>query len=255
VAPHEWASDAKAISQRLSGGASARISFAVECVNGLHYLSDIDGQLVPLDAATDVLGHNWQVVDMAHVRWAAGSAITALDLCAAALGRLYCGVSGEDARDLDLEGIKRREHRDVLRAAPGDPAEWAARVRGDRRYSDLLDLRHQLTHRVRPRHYKVELHEAVHVSDYTEIAPVTAEERKQAQDRRRAHMVAHAEAQAQAEAAARARDVTRRTRFALIGTDMPVPKILRLARDVATEHVERFLELPLTPQSAVNDTE
>jgi hypothetical protein len=36
---------------------------------------------------------------------------------------------------------------------------------------------------------------------------------------------------------------------------MPVPNILRLARDVATEHVERFLELPLMPQSALNDTE
>jgi hypothetical protein len=151
VALHEWASDAAAIAQRVSGDVSARISFAVECVNGLHYLSDIDTQLVPVDAATDVLGHNWQVVDMAHARWAAGSAITALDLCAAALGRLYCGISGDDARDLDLEGIKRREHRDVLRAAPGDPAEWAARVRGDNRYNGLLDLRHQLTHRVLPR--------------------------------------------------------------------------------------------------------
>jgi hypothetical protein len=161
---------------------SARISFAVECVDGLHYLCDIDEQLVPLDAATDVLGHNWQVVDMAHVRWAAGSAITALDLCTAALGRLYCGISGDDARDLDLEGIKRREHRDALRAAQGDPAAWAARVRGDYRYSQLLDLRHQLTHRVRPRHYKVELHEALQVSDCAEIAPQTLEERTQAQD-------------------------------------------------------------------------
>jgi hypothetical protein len=255
VAPHDWASDAAATAQRLSGDVSARISFAVECVNGLHYLSDIDGQLVPLDAATDVLGHNWQVVDMAHVRWAAGSAITALDLCAAALGRLYCGISGDDARDLDLEGIKRPEHRDVLRAAPGDPAAWAAGVRGEHRYSDLLDLRHQLTHQVRPHHYKVELHEALHVSDYAEIAPQTPEERAQAQERRRAHMAAHAEAQAGGEAEAAARNVTRRTRFALIGTEVPVPKVLRLARDVATEHVERFLELPLTPSVAAKDTE
>jgi hypothetical protein len=228
---------------------SARISFAVECVNGLHYLFDIDGQLVPRDAATDILGHNWQAVDMAHVRWAAGSAITAVDLCAAALGRLYCGVSDDDARDLDLEGIKRREHRDVLRAAPGDPAEWAAHVRGDKRYSDLLDLRQQLTHRIRPRHYKVELHEAVHISDYAEIAPQTLEERKQSQERRREHMAAHAEAQAREEAEAAARNVTRRTRFALLATEMAVPTILRLARDVATEHVEQFLKLPLTTSS------
>lgn len=250
MAPHDWRSDAAAIAQRLSGDVSAPISFAVECVNGLHYLCDIDGQLVPRDAATDVLGHNWQVVDMAHARWAAGSAITAVDLCAAALGRLYCGISSDDARDLDLDGIKSREHRDVLRAAPGDPAEWAARVRGDHRYSDLLELRHQLTHRVRPRHYKVELHEALHVSDYAEIAPQTLEERKQAQERRRAHMAAHAEAQARKEAEAAARNVTRRTRFALGASEMPVPKILRVARDVATEHVEQFLELPLTRPSA-----
>ena len=37
----------------------SRLSFAVECVNGLHYLADLDDDLIPRDAATDVLAHEW----------------------------------------------------------------------------------------------------------------------------------------------------------------------------------------------------
>lgn len=92
--------------------AQARLSFAIECMDGSHYLVDLDEHLVSSDAATDVLGHHWQVVDMAHVRWPTGTAISALDLCAAALGRLYCGISG----DWDLSVKSARE---TLTAVPG----------------------------------------------------------------------------------------------------------------------------------------
>jgi hypothetical protein len=105
---------------------------ASRCVNGLHYLADLDEHLVPLDAATDVLSHGWQVVDMAHVRWPAGSGITALDLCAAALGRLYCGIADDDTWDLPVESA-RDNHWETLTTAPGEPARWIAAVRGDHR--------------------------------------------------------------------------------------------------------------------------
>jgi hypothetical protein len=149
---HSWARDPQIAARRINSidaEAQARLSFAVECVDGLHYLVDLDKHLVPNDVATDVLNHNWQVVDMAHVRWAAGSAITALDL-AAALGRLFCGISGEE-RDLSVQSAKGR-HLAALRAARGgEPARWIVTLRGDHRYQDLLELRHALTHRVRTR--------------------------------------------------------------------------------------------------------
>ncbi|MDP9183748.1 MAG: hypothetical protein M3P04_13350, partial [Actinomycetota bacterium] len=33
-------------------------------------------------------------MDISHVRWATSNAITALDLCAATLGTLFCGNTG-----------------------------------------------------------------------------------------------------------------------------------------------------------------
>jgi hypothetical protein len=146
---HSWSRDPQAAARRISAvnaDAQARLSFAIECVNGLHYLVDLDRYLVPNDVATDVLNHNWQVVDMAHVRWAAGSAITALDLCAAALGRLYCGIVGDD-RDLSVESAKEKDWSALRDARGGEPAKWITAVRGDHRYQDLLQLRHELTHK------------------------------------------------------------------------------------------------------------
>lgn len=114
MAPYEWSRDPEAVARQLNAvnaDAQARLTFAVECVNGLHYLADLDNHLVPRDAATAVLEHGWQVIDMAHVRWAAGSAITALDLCAAALGRRYCGITG-DERDLSVEAAREKHWAD-----------------------------------------------------------------------------------------------------------------------------------------------
>jgi len=53
---------------------------------------------------------------MAHVRWAAGSAITALDLCAAALGRLYCGIT-DDQLDLFVESARENHWKTLANAA------------------------------------------------------------------------------------------------------------------------------------------
>lgn len=233
MAPHEWSGDPEAAARRLSrvnGDAQARVSFAVECVNGLHYLADLDDHLVPRDAATNVLSHGWQAVDMAHARWAAGSAITALDLCAAALGRLYCGISG-DRRDLSVESV-RDKHWETLTTALGNPSRWIAAVRGDHRYKDLLRLRHELTHQVQPRSYSVHVADVLNTSD--RVGPWSPED-----------ALAHAEAQAAAQARAAATSVTHRTRFVIGDRELPVPVVIRLARDVATEHVEAFLKLDL----------
>lgn len=82
MAPHEWQTEPQEAGQTidaLNGEAGTRVSFAVECAKGLSNLTDLDVHLVPNPVATDVLGHHWQVVDLAHTRWATSTAITALD--------------------------------------------------------------------------------------------------------------------------------------------------------------------------------
>lgn len=69
------------------------LPWAVWTAQGSEYLEK-------LDANCDFNG----VVDIAHVRWATGNAITAVDLCAAAMGRQFCGHRGRnelDMRDFD----------------------------------------------------------------------------------------------------------------------------------------------------------
>lgn len=79
--------------------------WATWTAEGLFYLDDVDA--VQINYPNLVHGHNPDIVDIAHVRWATGTAITSLDLCAAALGRVYCNVTGPhemDLRDFDPNG-------------------------------------------------------------------------------------------------------------------------------------------------------
>lgn len=81
--------------------AGAFVSWAGSAVESLFYLTDLDAQIAS-KTEDSPLGHNWQVVDHAHARWAVGTAITALDLCAAALGRLLAGYPTTSGHELDL---------------------------------------------------------------------------------------------------------------------------------------------------------
>jgi hypothetical protein len=197
MAADNWSRDPQAAGRRpnlMNADAQARLSFAIECVDALHYLVDLDDHLIPNDVATEVLGHGWQVVDIAHVRWAAATAITALDLCAAALGRLYCGMSGWD---LSVEKAARNKTHWKTLAAHEQASGWITAVRGDHRYNELLQLRHALTHSVRPRSYIVHLADVSLTSDFATVGAPSAE-------RLREHLDAHARAQAEAEARAEA---------------------------------------------------
>lgn len=234
MAPHAWSSDPEAVARQLNAvnaDAQSRLIFAVECVNGLHYLVDLDNHFISGDTATAVLGHGWQVIDMAHVRWAASSAITALDLCASALGRLYCGITGA-GWELSVESASGKHWETLSKASP-DASRWIMSVRGDHRYHGLLQLRRELTHRVLPRTYSVHVADALHVSDRT--GPCTLEAAR-----------AHEEAQAKAQARAGAASITHRTRFPMGGSHVPVPEVICAARDLATEHVETFLALDVS---------
>ncbi len=61
--------------------------WATSAVDGLAYLDDLD--TARDGGARFTNGHDALVIDVAHARWAAGTAMTALDLCAAAIGFLY----------------------------------------------------------------------------------------------------------------------------------------------------------------------
>ena len=94
-----WPSDPLAAAGRLHErlpnlGASHLVVTAAYTVEGLHYLAELDSELPPYWLA----GHHpdGASVDLAHARWGVADAITAIDLCAAALGRIHCGYPKND---------------------------------------------------------------------------------------------------------------------------------------------------------------
>ena len=157
--------------------------WAVWAVESLHYLYDLDGQ-AQRNYPLPVGGHHPDTVDIAHVRWATGTAITAIDLCGAALGRSFCNSGG--GRELDLRSFQPRKyerskvHRRIRRmvpnclkkaidkgftafhkrfpdqmtrkveqrraAIPVDALSWVDRVLSDLRYNDIHPARNRFTH-------------------------------------------------------------------------------------------------------------
>jgi hypothetical protein len=117
--------------------------WATFVVEELYYLDDLDSNfnIHPNSAGS----HNPDVIDMAHGRWAVGSAITALDLCAAALGRQYYKQStqDQDLRQLNqwLKGNAGRRSKFPLLAR-----QWVDNVLNDSCYKIVLEARHSLTH-------------------------------------------------------------------------------------------------------------
>jgi hypothetical protein len=119
-------------------------------VESLVYLADIDerrfGGEWPIDAYEN------DCIDDAHVRWAATSALSCLDLCIAAAGRLSGFAirppNGEDSirsfYQVDYEtGTIRKDKRDIV-IAPW--RAWIDSVVADHRYADLLRVRNALVH-------------------------------------------------------------------------------------------------------------
>jgi hypothetical protein len=66
--------------------AGALIAWAVYAVESLHYLDDLDLAFARSSEVCET--HDPATVDVAHTRWATGTCITALDLCAAGLARI-----------------------------------------------------------------------------------------------------------------------------------------------------------------------
>ena len=142
--------------QNLSSPLSRWATFVVE---EIYYLDDLDSNLNihPNSAGS----HNPDVIDMAHGRWAAGTAITALDLCAAALARQYCNWTGRNElslRHFDINAASGKKRKQTLARRgnlPQAALTWVDGVLADPRYQTVLNARHSLTHSRLPRHYYI----------------------------------------------------------------------------------------------------
>ena len=149
--------------------------WAAWSVESLHYLADIDQLQIGYPAS--VAGHHADVIDIAHVRWATGTAITSLDLCAATAGRLFCGSTKTVELDLRAFQTYKRKHRGLLRRIqkripskyrpffdhrfqekrsrqvqdrrakiPIELLAWIDDVLSDQRYIDIHGARNRFTH-------------------------------------------------------------------------------------------------------------
>jgi hypothetical protein len=84
VPTFEWPVDPAPITSGLRNNAGDYLFWATWAVDALHYLDDLDQHAERLRWID--LGHHEDTVDLAHARWAASTAMTALDLSAAAVG-------------------------------------------------------------------------------------------------------------------------------------------------------------------------
>lgn len=129
------------------GPVGALIVWAVWAVESLYYLEDL---AYKNDAGLSLVGvHSPEIRDIAHARWATGTSITSLDLCAAALGRECC--KWVKSRELDLRDFDpARTNKDIIvrrRALlPATALAWINGVFSDVRYKEIHGARNPLTH-------------------------------------------------------------------------------------------------------------
>ena len=140
--------------------AEALLLWSIWTVESLYYLDDIDAAY---DRSRESIGeHRPDVVDVAHGRWATVSCVTALDLVAAALARVYSSHSGpREVRLSDLNpqaanrGRAKKAH--ALRAPmPLLAQKWLDDALGDTDYVSVCAARHSLAHARSPRHFRFE---------------------------------------------------------------------------------------------------
>ena len=154
--PLIWASDPLVAildfeTRHKSPAAAALFSWAVWAVDSLHYLDDIDS--VYDTSYVTVGGHRPDVVDVAHARWATGTAATALDLCAAGLGRAFCNHNA--SKELALVQFDPTERRVQQRRTrlPPRACQWVDMVLADANYLQIKEARDWLTHSRLRRHF------------------------------------------------------------------------------------------------------
>ena len=89
---------------RNRGEVGALILWAVWGAESLYYIDELDREHQSNPRNNSL--HHPDVKDIAHIRWTTGTAISSLDLCAAALGREYC--SWNKTQELDLRDFDKK---------------------------------------------------------------------------------------------------------------------------------------------------
>ncbi len=84
VPPFSWPVNPVDAAHGLDAASRGYLMWSVWSVDSLHYLHDLDQR--PERLRWTSAGHHPDTVDVAHARWAAGTALTALDVGAAILG-------------------------------------------------------------------------------------------------------------------------------------------------------------------------
>jgi hypothetical protein len=175
--PIQWPPETWSAIELLSGrnaDASSCVLWATSAVDGLAYLDDLD---TARDGGARVAnGHDALVIDVAHARWAAGTAMTALDLCAAAIGFLYLPSRH---RYYDMGNVLEVLDKEFGAAAtssssrpPGWPPRqgvrpWIVELTAADDYKLIKAVRDPLTHRTLARHIGITVGSGPQCADRT----------------------------------------------------------------------------------------
>lgn len=140
--PFSWPVDAVDAARGLDNTASGYLMWSVWSVDALHYLHDLDQR--PERGRWIGAGHHPATIDVAHARWAAGTAMTALDLGAATLGAQHHLATRRPDHAHDV-GELIRDHQQRL---CGGCRRWLDAVSTDPDFDVLKSARDPLTHRI-----------------------------------------------------------------------------------------------------------
>jgi hypothetical protein len=125
--------------------------WAVWAAEGSDYLAKLDATHLGSSAYVLPTNTHPDLVDISHVRWATGNAITAIDLCAATMGRLFCGITAPpelSLRDFDRKSNRRKRDRARCRTLSG-LVKWVRRQPASTPPRDVKSLRALLPSPVR----------------------------------------------------------------------------------------------------------
>jgi hypothetical protein len=138
--------------------AAARFPFwALAAVMSFDFLPVFDPSDPQNSSGTDV-------VELARIRWAAGTAFTSVDLCAALLGVRHLGLSIDHKTAALGDFIPSKHRRNDAKKAqarcaqlPGSALQWKDSVWMDQNYQSVRRARHPFTHSALARRVRVQL--------------------------------------------------------------------------------------------------